>query len=594
MMNSILFMLSFLFLLVGLLLYPRSQKKLGFVQEAVMNFLVVMCYGAVGAGLISNLKLPVNLISMSLLYLILAIVIWSIIICKKNVQKLTISKIEVISILILSIIFLLIELKVFSLELRAAYDYNTDAGNHLVEALQVVRRQKVSGIYFAALYNGLTIELLQPFLEEIQYYKGFVLADNFHYYFELLFYYAVVFSLAKKKHTKYAAPVITLLLWCGYPLYSYIEGHYVYWGWGAVLLCFVLYEMEQYVEKEETIFNCVIRVLAGFIGILLCYTLFAPFAVVAILLVVVGEFRRRKIKLNKKIWLCVAGFGALCGAAAVYIYYSYFVARGISIFEGLKVKGGCYVNLYTDFIWTLPVLLVFCYSCIKKETRPHIYGKIYVAFIGIQTILLVMFYAGQLSAYYFYKFYYPLWILNWLVVALAIDTLKVEKGEYKYIWSYAVIVAIAYISCFGKLPELMNGTEAGWISEEANVGTNLYSRNMSTLSKDFEARKYSNAQFEICEYVMNNIRDEGEKCLFAGWWDCRGQSNWYRAITNMGALTDKIMAAEGDTWKQILEADNVDYYVVLKTSDLYKDNTEYFDNQNRIFENEEGFVVQVH
>lgn len=179
MMNSILFMLSFLFLLVGLLLYPRSQKKLGFVQEAVMNFLVVMCYGAVGAGLISNLKLPVNLISMSLLYLILAIVIWSIIICKKNVQKLTISKIEVISILILSIIFLLIELKVFSLELRAAYDYNTDAGNHLVEALQVVRRQKVSGIYFAALYNGLTIELLQPFLEEIQYYKGFVLADNF-------------------------------------------------------------------------------------------------------------------------------------------------------------------------------------------------------------------------------------------------------------------------------------------------------------------------------------------------------------------------------------------------------------------------------
>lgn len=594
MIYDLFFMFTYFMFLSSLVLYPKTERKLGFLQECVMNFLVVMCYGAVGAGILSNVGIPINLQMMSIIYMIPAVALWGSILVKKKIQQLSISKIEIISILLLSIVFLLIELKVFSFEMRAAYDYNTDAGNHLAEALQVVRRRRVSGMYFAALYNGLTIEMLQPFLEEIQYYKGFVLADNFHYYFELLFYYAIVFSVAKKKHTKYAAPVITLLLWCGYPLYSYIEGHYVYWGWGAVLLCFILYELEQYVEKEENISNCVIRVLAGFIGILLCYTLFAPLAAVAILLVAVDEFKRRKIKLNKKIWLCMAGLGIVCAAVAGYIYYSYFYARGIGIFEGLKIKGGCYANLYTDFILTLPVLLVFGYSCIKKETRPHIYGKIYVAFIGIQTILLVMFYAGQLSAYYFYKFYYPLWILNWLVVALAIDTLKVEKSEYKYIWSYAVIAGIAYISCFGKIPELMNGTEAGWISEEVNVGTNLYSRNMSTLSKDFEVGKYSNAQFEICEYVMNNIRDEGEKCLFAGWWDCRGQSNWYRAITNMGDLTDKIMAAEGDTWKQILEADNVDYYVVLKTSDLYKDNTEYFDNQNRIFENEEGFVVQVH
>lgn len=592
MINNLIFMVTFFMFLSSLVLYPKTKRKLGFLQECVMYFLVVMCYGAVGAGILSNIGISINLRAMSIIYMIPAVALWGSICVKKKIQKLSISKIEIISILLLSIVFLLIELKTFSFEMRAAYDYNTDAGNHLYDALAVVRRKKVSGMYFAALYNGLTIEMFQPFLEEIKYYKGFVLADNFHYYFELLFYYAVIFSVAKKKHTKYFAPIFTLLLWAGYPLYSYIEGHYVYWGWGAMLLCLVIYALEQHMEyRDSSVWN-IVKIAFGFVGVILCYSLFAPLAVVAIGVIGIVEIKKGNLKIDKRFKIGTIVLGIAGAAIAGYVYYSYFYLRGIAIFESLKIPGGSYKNLFTDFLWTAPVLLIFYFCCYKKQTRMHVYGMLYLAFVGIQTCLLGAFFAQMLSSYYYYKFYYPLWILTWVVVVLAVDTIPIEKSERKYVYAYVMLVGIAYINCFGNIPERLNDTAAGWFSEEENIGTNLYSRNVASLRKDFENSKYSTAQFEICQYAIENYRDKGEQVKFAGWWDCMGPGNWYQAITDMGHMTRQMMQAEGDSWKELLEADDLKYYVVLKTSELYKENTDYFDSLNWCFENEEGFIVQ--
>ncbi|MBQ6886183.1 MAG: hypothetical protein IJN54_01555 [Lachnospiraceae bacterium] len=589
-------MLTFFMLLSSLVIYPKTERKLGFIQECVMYFLVVMSYGAVGAGIINNVKIPVNLCSMSIIYMIPAVILWGSILLKKKVQKLSISKVEVVSIILLSVVFLLIELKTFSVEMRAAYNYNTDAGNHLYDALSVVRRENVSvsGMYFAALYNGLTIEMFQPFLEEIKYYKGFVFADNFHYYFEMLFYYAVIFSVAKKKHTKYLAPVFTLLLWMGYPLYSYIEGHYVYWGWGAMLLCLIIYALEQYIEYKDDFVGCILKAVFGFVGVVLCYSLFAPLAIVAIGVIAIIEMKKKKIKIDKRLSIGILIAGVIVGGIAGYVYYRNFYLRGESIFESLKVNGGCYANLYTDFLWVIPIILIFFFCCYKKQTYMHVYGKVYLSFVGVQILLLVMFFAKMLSAYYYYKFYYPIWFLTWVLVAVAVDTVPIEKSERKFVYAYTALVSIVYISCLCRVPELLNSTEAGWISAESSMGTELYSKNVASLGKNFEERKYSSAQFEICEFVMENLRDTGEKVPFAGWWDCMGQGNWYRAITDMGNITRQMMQAEGDSWKELLEADDLKYYVVLKTSELYKENSDYFNELNWIFENEEGFVVQTY
>lgn len=251
------------------------------------------------------------------------------------------------------------------------------------------------------------------------------------------------------------------------------------------------------------------------------------------------------------------------------------------------------MNLYSDFIWTLPVILIF-YICGRKMYRyQKVYGAAYISAAVFQMILLAAFFTGFISAYYYYKFYYPLWLLHWIVIAMTIDCVTIKKEEKKYIYAYGVVLALVHLSCFGQIPERLNDTGAGWFSEESSIGNNLYSRNTATLQSDFEAMKYSLAQFEICAYVMDNLRDTGRNVSFAGWKDCMGQGNWYSAITGMqNNLTYRMVEAEGENWKKILDGEKLKYYVVLKTSDLYKENQEYFETKNRIFENEEGFIVE--
>lgn len=586
------FIIAFISFVGSVALFPKTEEKLSLLAEVLMSTVLVMCFGAVAAGVCKIIKLPVNVGTISVIYMVPSLVLWGVIIAKKKIQKLAISKIEIISVAILSIVFMAVELTVFSYEMRPSYNYNTDAGNHLASALGIVRTGEVSGMYFAAFHNAMLIELFTPFLEEIKYYKGFVLADSLGYYFQILFIFSMIYSIAKKKITKYMAPVLTILCWAGYPLYSYIEGHYVYWGWGAVLVCYLFYEVVQYKEKRRSGIGFGIALIAGFCGIVLCYNLFAPVALWALLILGIMEWRKRKIQFTKKTWIMLGCGAVFCVLVAVFGYFSFFhgYSRESSILASLKMQGGCYRNLYSDFLWTLPVVLVFCIYCFKKK-QMHGYGVIYLSLAALQVLVLGAYFVGMISAYYYYKFYYPLWIMHWVVLALAIETIKLEESERKYVYSYAAVFAVSLLSSFGHVEERINEAGPGWLTEEGALGHTLYYRNMQTLQSDFTEQKYSTEQFEICQYVIDNLRPTGEVVGFAGWEDCRGQANWYVAITGMqNHLTHQLI--EADSWKDVLENGKFKYYVVLKGSALYKDNMDYFAEKTWIFENEEGFIVE--
>ena len=583
------FIIAFISFVGSVALFPKTEEKLSLLAEVLMSTVLVMCFGAVAAGVYKIIKLPVHVGTISVIYMVPSLVLWGVIIAKKKIQKLAISKIEIISVAILSSVFMAVELTVFSYEMRPSYNYNTDAGNHLASALGIVRTGEVSGMYFAAFHNAMLIELFTPFVE---YYKGFVLADSLGYYFQILFIFSMIYSIAKKKITKYMAPVLTILCWAGYPLYSYIEGHYVYWGWGAVLVCYLFYEVVQYKEKRRSGIGFGIALIAGFCGIVLCYNLFAPVALWALLILGIMEWRKQKIQFTKKTWIMLGGGAVFCVLVAVFGYFSFFhgYSRESSILASLKMQGGCYRNLYSDFLWTLPVVLVFCIYCFKKK-QMHGYGVIYLSLAALQVLVLGAYFVGMISAYYYYKFYYPLWIMHWVVLALAIETIKLEESERKYVYSYAAVFAVSLLSSFGHVEERINEAGPGWLTEEGALGHTLYYRNMQTLQSDFAEQKYSTEQFEICQYVIDNLRPTGEVVGFAGWEDCRGQANWYVAITGMqNHLTHQLI--EADSWKDVLENGKFKYYVVLKGSALYKDNMDYFAGKTWIFENEEGFIVE--
>lgn len=588
------FVISFISFVGSVLLYPKVEEKLSLLAEVCMSTLFVMCFGAVAAGLYKILNLPVNIETVSIIYAVPSIVLWAMIILKKKVQRLSVKKSEIISVGLLTLIFLAVELTVFSYEMRPSYNYNTDAGNHLGLALDIVRSGKIGGMHFSAFHNAMIIDLFTPFLEEIKYYKAFVLADSLGYYFQILFIYAMMSSFTKKKVTKYVVPILAALCWAGYPLYGYIEGHYVYWGWGAILVCYVFYTIVQYQGKKSTTAWTGVHLLAGFSGVVLCYNLFAPVVLWVLLIVGILEAKKRKLRPTKKNLLVLGAGVVLCILVALYGYFSFFrgYSRETSIFASLKIHGGCYRNLYSDFIWTLPIIFVFFLYSFKKK-QLHTYGVVYLSLVTLQMIVLVAHFAGIISGYYYYKFYYPLWIIHWIIIALAFETIQIEENERRYVYSYIAVLGISLVSSFGHIEERINAWGPEWLTDEGTLGNNLFYRNMETLQHDFEAEKYSTAQLEICQYVIEHFGNTDENVYFAGWEDCQGQSNWYSAITGMpNNLTYRIVESEGDSWKELLESDKVKHYVVLKGSELYKENKEYFDDKKWIFENEEGFIVE--
>lgn len=588
MLLSIYFLFSVGLLLTGFMVASGNGKPQRFERQFTINFIVVLCYGTLVAGILNILSIPINIKSIGTIYLITAVIVFGYIFKNKKYTKINIEKKEIISILILFFLWLLVELKTYSYEMRASYGYNTDVGNHLGMALSIVRKQKVSGMYFAALYNALVIEVFKPLFEGLKMYKGFVFAECIHSLFELIFYHSIIYDIVKKKYTSI---VLTILLWAGWPLFNFISGGYVYWGWGAILLVFVVYELDCALDADNSMLHFLASIL-GLIGIVFCYNLFAPLCALYIGIYGILVLKKKKLHIDRRKGSLLVCCGIACILAIVYVYYTFFVKEGIDIFAQLKVHGGHFgPNIFGDFIWFLPIIFLFYYSCIKKLISPGMFGIAYITSWGFQICLLIAFEFRLISDYYYFKFYYPLWVLMWMVVSLAISKIPIKKEEYKYWMAYIVTVIIVLINSFGFIPEIINGISHNWLTRESDLGTQVYYMNARQLTKDYEDLKYSTFQFDLCEHAVDINEKTGEDVAFAYWWDIGGQNNWYVALTGLQSTITLDIAVKRDesNWKERIK--EFPYYVMLKESELYKNNKKYFDEQEWVYENEEGFIV---
>ena len=175
---SLLFLGSFILLLLGLVLIYKSEEKQSIVENTIIGFITELCIGGMIAQCLSILHLKISLLSVGSGYLVFALLVWIYIIYSKRVQKLYLSLWNVYAIIFIAMWFGYVFAKTFSFDLNNIYR-NSDPGYHYWKAMQVVNTGKVtSSMFFSEVYNALVIELLMPFLSRINYYKAFILADT--------------------------------------------------------------------------------------------------------------------------------------------------------------------------------------------------------------------------------------------------------------------------------------------------------------------------------------------------------------------------------------------------------------------------------
>lgn len=362
---TIFFALSFLLAFVSLFLTKKSQKELNATSWLLLSLLAVICMGSVAAGIVGLLTVPIHLLTMSIIYLVIGLGFLIPILLKKEIQKYKWNVFDIFCMLAFALLAYIIRRVIFG-----DYEFvfkNSDAAVHFENAMHVVRRHKLSGMYFGSLYAGTMIEFFSPFVSELNYYKIFILADNLALMAELMFFFVLIRDYLDRKWKKALGLILCMFYLGGYPMVSYVQ-HFFYWGIAAMLVGFVLLMVRYYRTQEIDRRFTVFFLMLGCAGVFLSYMLFAPITYIAtfLSLVVIAKQEGRVFTWGN-VGLALKIFLFPCAIGLYYCYFQWFFKSRMSVASVMLADGGTYAELYINFVLMFPLLVYWVIRRIKEK-----------------------------------------------------------------------------------------------------------------------------------------------------------------------------------------------------------------------------------
>lgn len=582
MVSGFMYIFSFSLLVALIMLFPRTTKKAMFLTELSIAVVTVMCYAVLAAQVFSVAGIPVNLKSISIAYSVLNALILFMLAKKRKIQSLCIDWFQIVSVIVLSVIFWVVESRTFSHELRPVFVGSRDASLHFGMAMEVVRSQTVGRMPFAPFHNAMVIEIVGFLCPWCRDYQAFILSDAMHYYFELIFFYSLTLEFSNKRSTKYAAPVITLLYWWGYPLYSYIIGNFVYWGWGVILCAYVVFGVNR-LQRHKGQYVQYAEIVLGAVGVMSCYILFIPPMLLGAAFWLYPQIKNI-VGRNKKRLIVLAG-----GTFAVLIMFLYFLLGFFgnsvkAILDSVNLDGVIYTNIGTDFLLTLPIVLGMLIALLKKKRLPAFFVFL-LSVAGYTMVMFVLALLNIMSRYYYYKHYYLIWMFWWLAIVNGMDIIEITEETLQYAKAYICMLVMVYATCFTRLDK--------WISQRMGAGifgTDLYAYNFSFLDTDYGEYDMTK-KMDVYEAAKKEAGDKGGTAVFLYYNNRPSAAFWYQAVTGQQAVDWEEHFPDG-TWRQMIINEDCDYLVVMKEIWLYESDPDFFRQYEWVFENEEGFVIK--
>lgn len=542
---QIIFICGFLLLTAGLMCIKKVPERVSFLRSLVICYITELCLGAVLAGVYSVVKLPIGLFSMGIGYLVLALMVWGWIIYRKEIQKFAIYAVDVYFFLVITVFFGILFLKMFTVDVSLIYR-NSDPGEHYGLALKVLEKGKVSGMYFAAWYNALVMELFQPFLVRLNLYKAFILADSFSNYINILMFYTLAATFFKSKVVKALSPVICMLYFLGWPFFSYIAGGFVYFGIGVTLFAYVIYLLVvlSKCSKRQDIIAVLLLVALGVFNVAICYMLFVPVLVSCIGVHLWRFCTERKIKLSgKRIVQIVGIIGSLGVIIFCVCYFGFFKGDFSKIFSSLQIEGGIHRELYEDMIFLIPFAIYLGGYYLKKKKSDIIFNTL-ILISMIAVVAFVFLLAGGMSGYYYYKLYYLLWFFLWLVAVEAVEYFIVE--DRLFLWAYAVPFMLAMLITLTGLDDWF--ASRNLLDENYASIFSVYDVTKSYIREDKDIAD-KEALISVSQYILDELEDEDvplitsrEKYYLPPWYrDFTGNKSYFANGGKLGNVVNELV-----------------------------------------------------
>ena len=580
MTGALLYIASFIFAVSMLIVYPKKSEKVNFIVDALFSYVSVLCVTSVLAFGLNLFKIPINLFSMSGLFVASGIVAGLGAIIKKKMQHHYLRKNDVIAVIILILVVGIFSLSIFTPYIHANYFNPVDPYNHFLYAMSIVRSESLSGMFFNPLYNGMFIELFAWAMPQSWLYKAFILSDIYHIVLELLFFYAVLLVVTKHKVKKYTLLGISLLYWCSFLLFSFLWG-FVYWSMAVMLAEYICIILKLYVEKEKSTKALLGFIIAGLFAVTMCYVEFTPGIVLTVLVAMIYNYVKDKaIKWNIK--YVKYGIAAACISAILALagYYFVFYSRGLGLLEALQM--GEQQNIGLELVLMFPLIMYIMVKRIQEHMRLTTLQLAYLANVFLQIVFTILSICHVISTYYLQKTYFILFFLS-IIVILEQNTIW-TKRNIEYIRLYSVVV-------LGFLIFSYDGKNSSTFSlQQSTVIQNL---NVLTKYDFHEGVLSDNGKIYLMQYAMEELSNDGKVVpLIASTASKRGICSWIEATYDTRSfiwLED--VQCTNERMEEILQKRRATHFLIFYDDLLYiEDLNEYFNSFERIYSNDAGFI----
>ena len=544
-MLSILYIIITAVCLAGLWCCPKAGKSINGVKIVIAGSMGLLCYQMIAAGVFYRLDVSVGLFSMGAATLFLAAALWLMIWKKRRIQKMFWRLSDVISVSLLLAFVLWISFDIFGMHIGLRYP-TVDAAKTFSDTMQVVRSGSMETFHMQTVVEVLFIEVCAPFLSAAEYYKAVVLADISMRILEICMFYVLVRTISDKKIVQIMAPVLAIAYFWGYPAYNYMTANYPDWSIGVMMLEFVIYVLlllEKRKDAWKEKYGICVYWVAGAIAVILVITAGVLFF------------------LRHDVWL---------------------VQITQSSYGGTEI----YASLYAELVFFLPALIYVCYYVFIKKMDGKVFGVCSILAIAWTVYLYHIWFDGGMSNYYYYRNYYTLWLLGWLLAAqaLAIAAETKELAEYfSYLGFIAVLALIVLSDYEGRMADKHLDYDGAYVTKNF---FGLYRCNADTLLLNYAENEVSAESIAVYNYVAENCAAERVPILTE---DLRTRL-WYDALTGKKSEIYSLAEFGLPDVLEALEADGIGMVAIQKDAEEYELYQDYFSRCEVIYETKDAAV----
>lgn len=579
-MNIIYLLTIFIMIILHILIYKKEEKE-NLLKWIAITIVINFCYNIFVCVILSFIKIPSTLITLSILNIIISIMLGIKIYKDKKIQKYEISKIDILALILMGIIVIVTVIKQYGIPINIKHEI-TDATVHYFVAdefyhysqLLVNGNSDILNMWHvdffmpgAYINTGILFKIFSGIISETYFCQLYFIFD-----ISIWFLSGILMYVFLSKNKKIVPLIFSIIYMLGYPLNSLLSG-FSYLSLALDIIIAILIVNREEINKY---YKIILMFLLNF-GMFFSYYFFAPVVYLAIFLQIIIEIKKNNEKIfSKENIIKILYTLILPGTVGVLFFVVFqflkFNTNPVSNSANIISKNG---DIYMNFIGNVIIfLLLSIYQiiyCIKNKKV-----KLENIMLILNIIFLAILYIGmkteKVSEYYYYKTYYLLWILLISVGYFGLEKITQKRKLISYM-------------CLGIY---CTGLIATSITNQSLYVFDIYRENDRMIQEDKVIISFE--ELELLNHYntnVNTIKQDTYVTVTTG-----SRAIWIYVITRNPYIY--IDLAFGDNVidiEQFLQTDNK-YFVLLKND--YKGDYENLNLENVkvLFENEAGMILE--